>query len=136
MATKITKRERYESIVELAKLAEENGFEGFDLDGIVEFCENEVAALDRKAAKAKEAAAKKKAEGDALTDAVLEALTEEFEPIAEIAARIEGEDITVSKVSYRLNALSKAENPSVEKGELTIEGEKGKRKVVGYRLIG
>ena len=136
MATKITKRERYESIIEMANAIDGNGSSGFDVNGIIEFCENEIAALERKAAKAKETAAKKRAEGDALTDAVLEALTEDFEPIAEIAARVEGDDVTVSKISYRLNALSKAENPSVEKGELVIEGEKGKRKVVGYRRIG
>lgn len=114
----------------------EGTLDTLDVDTITAWAEKKIAQLDRKAAKAKETAAKKRAEGDELTEAVLAALTEDFEPIADIAARIEGEEVTVSKVSYRLNALSKAENPSVEKGELVIEGEGKKRKCVGYRLIG
>ena len=103
---------------------------------IVEFCENEIALLDKKAAKAKETAAKKRAAGDNLTDAVRAVLSkEEFEPIADIAARIEGEDVTVSKVTYRLTQLVK--NGEAEKAEVEIAGGEGqkKRKIMGYRLI-
>ena len=114
----------------------EGTLDNLDVDAITAWAEKKIAQLDHKAAKAKETAAKKKAEGDELTDAVLAALTTEFEPIAEIASRIEGENVTVSRVSYRLNTLSKAENPSVEKGELVLDGEGKKRRVVGYRLIG
>lgn len=126
---KLTDRKIFTAIVD-------GTFDDLDPDAIVAWAEKKIAQLDHKAEKAKETAAKKKAEGDALTDAVLEAVGEDFETIADIAARIEGEDVTVSKVSYRLNALSKAENPRVEKGELVIEGDGKKRKVVGYRLIG
>ena len=61
--------------------------------------------------------------------------TEEFEPIADIAARIEGEDVTVAKVTYRLTQLVK--NGEAEKTELTIPGSEGSkaRKVQGYKLI-
>ena len=53
--------------------------------------------------------------------------------IADIAARIEGEDVTVSKIAYRINAASKA--GKLEKGELTLVGEGNKkRKVVAYKL--
>ena len=122
---KLTERTIYTAIVE-------GTFDDLDTDAVVAWAEKKIAQLDHKAAKAKETAAKKKAEGDALTDAVLAAVGSEFETIADIAARIEGEDVTVSKVAYRLNAAAKA--GTLEKGELVVEGDKGKRKVVAYKL--
>ena len=130
---KITKREMFEAIVEAAKGAEFK----FTAEDVITFAENEIALLDKKAVKAKERAAAKRAEGDELTDAVRAAMsTEDFEPIAEIAARIEGEDVTVAKVTYRLTQLVK--NGEAEKTELTIAGGEGQkaRKVQGYKLIG
>lgn len=129
MTDKLTDRKIYTAIAE-------GELDSLDYDAIVAWAEKKIAQLDHKAAKAKETAAAKKAEGDALTAAVLEAVGMDFEPIADIAARIEGEDVTVSKVSYRLNALSKAENPAIEKGEIVLEGENKRRKVVAYRRIG
>ena len=123
---KLTDRKIYAAIVD-------GTFEDLDVDTIVAWAEKKIAQLDRKAAKAKETAAAKKAEGDALTDAVLASLTTEFEPIVEIASRIEGDDVTLSKVSYRLNAAYKA--GKIEKGEVVLTGEKGKRKVVAYRAM-
>ena len=130
METKITKREMYEAIITMV-----NGGEmKYDAEAFVEFCENEIALLDKKAEKAKERAAVKRAEGDELTDAVYAALGEDFEPIADIAARVEGADVTVSKVTYRLGQLVKA--GKAEKQELVIDGGEGqkKRKVQGYKL--
>jgi len=124
---KLTDRKIYTAIAE-------GTFDDLDTDAIVAWAEKKIAQLDHKAAKAKETAARKRAEGDALTDAVYAVVSDEFESIADIASRVEGEDITVSKISYRLNALAKAGN--LEKGELVLEGEKGKRKVVAYRKIG
>ena len=129
---KITKREMYEAIIVMAA----GGEMKYDKDAFIDFCQNEIALLDKKAAKAKEAAAKKRAEGDELTDAVRAALsTEEFEPIAEIAARIEGPDVTVSKVTYRLTQLVK--NGEAEKQEISVAGGEGQkaRKIQGYRAI-
>lgn len=127
---KLTDRKIYTAIAE-------GTLEDLDADVIAAWAEKKIAQLDHKAAKAKETAAKKKAEGDALTDAVKEALGPEFETIADIAARIEGEDVTVSKISYRLNALFKTEGSGVEKGEVVVKGEDGKsRRLVGYRYAG
>ena len=108
--------------------------EDLDPDIVAEWANKKIAQLERKAAKAKETAAAKKAEGDALTKAVLEAVTDEFEPIADIMARIEGDDVTMAKVAYRLNAAFK--DGKLEKGEVVLTGENGKRKVVAYRNIG
>ena len=137
---KITKREMFEAIKGLAEsgaLHMQDFNEAISDSAVAEFCENEIALLDKKAAKAKERAASKRAEGDELTAVVRQVMsTEEFEPIADIAARIEGEDVTVAKVTYRLTQLVK--NGEAEKTELTIPGSEGSkaRKVQGYKLIG
>ena len=126
--TKITKRERFAEIIELAEAA--------DRIDLVEFAEKEIAALDKKAAKARERAAEKKAEVDGLTEAVLAAVTDEPMTIADIAANVQyDEEFTVSKVSYRLNKLWDKGNGVLEKGEIVIKSEDGgkSRKVVAYR---
>ena len=136
--TTATKRDRFEEIRDLAVLAQENGFEGFDFDGILEFCDKEVIALDNKNAKAKERAAKKRAEGDALTGIVLDELTDELETIADITLRVaarEGcEDVTVGKVQYRLSALAKEGRAT--KGEVVIPATETTKKStkVAYSL--
>lgn len=139
---KMTKRNVYEALIHYANsgvmaYAADEGDVVVTAEALAAFAENEIALLDKKAIKAKERAATKRAEGDELTGAVRAAMsTEEFEPIAEIAARIEGEDVTVAKVTYRLTQLVK--NGEAEKQELTIPGGEGQkaRKVQGYKLIG
>ena len=132
--TKITKREMFANIITVFQTGE-SAYEPAD---VIAFCEKEIAALDSKAAKAKERAAAKKAEADVLMDQVKDALTDEFLPIADIAAAVAdvNPDATVAKVQYRLNKLVAAE--IAEKSDLTIPGVDGAkaRKVKGYRLIG
>lgn len=134
--TKITKRSIYEALAAAAKdgVLHIEDFNA-DLSDIVvaEFCDNEIALLDKKAAKAKETAAKKKAEGDDLTEAVAEALSDKYETIADIAARIEGDDVSAAKVQYRLNALAKAGR--AEKTEVSIPATETTkaRRVVAYK---
>ena len=135
---KMTKRNVYEALINYATTGVMS-YDGNEItaEALAAFAENEIALLDKKAVKAKERAAQKRAEGDELTDAVRAAMsTENFEPIADIAARIEGEDVTVAKVTYRLTQLVK--NGEAEKQELTISGGEGQksRKVQGYKLIG
>lgn len=127
---KLTKRSVYEALLKMV----ETGTLEITEDELKTFCENEIALLDKKAEKAKERAATKRAEGDALTDAVRGALTGEFESIADIAARIEGEDVTVAKVQYRLGQLAK--NGEAVKEQITIPGSEGQkaRKVMAYKL--
>ena len=128
---KVTKRERYESIKALVEAV--GAVEGIDTDGIVAFCDKEIAALDTRAEKAKERAAEKRAEGDELQAAVLAALTDELASRQEITDRIEGEDVTLAKVGYRLTALVK--QGLAVKEEIPITGEDGKsKKVAAYRL--
>ena len=128
---KVTKRERYESIKALVEAV--GAVEGIDTDGIVAFCDKEIATLDTRAEKAKERAAEKRAEGDELQAAVLAALTDEPASRQEITDRIEGEDVTLAKVGYRLTALVK--QGLAVKEEIPVTGEDGKsKKVAAYRL--
>lgn len=138
---KITKRQMYTAMINFAN----EGSFSFDAgdgeimvvapDEIVTFAKNEIALLDKKAAKAKETAAKKKTEADALTDVIAQALGEDFEPIADIAARIEGDDVTVAKVTYRLNKL--VELGLAEKQAIKVPGSDGKksRTIQGYKAV-
>ena len=130
---KITKREMFEAIKETF----ETGSCKFDADTVKAFCDKEIAALDSKAAKAKERAAAKKAEADVLMGQVEDALTGEFQTIADIAATVAevNADATVSKVTYRLGKLVEA--GVAEKTQVTIPGGEGvkARKVQAYRAI-
>lgn len=129
---KITKRERYESIMALCETV--GAVEGFDMDGIVAFCQKEVDALAARAQKAKDRAAEKRAEGDELQAAVLEALTDELATRQEITDRVDPSyEASVAKIGYRLTSLVKA--GKAVKEEITIAGEDGKNKrVAAYRL--
>lgn len=130
---KLTDRMIYEAIADAATT---QTVVDLPMDELVAWAQKKITQLDNKAAKAKANAAAKRAEGDALTDVVIEALSDEFETIADIAARIEGDDVTVSKVSYRLNALAQDENSGVEKSEISIKSEGSKaRRLVAYRRV-
>ena len=130
---KITKREMFEAIKETF----ETGTCKFDAATVMAFCDKEIASLDSKAAKAKERAAAKKAEADVLMDQVRDALTGEFQTIADIAAAVAevNPDATVSKTTYRLTKLVEAN--VAEKTQVSIPGTDGgkTRKVQAYRLI-
>lgn len=124
---KITKKDFYNAII---ALAEGNAID-IATDDIVAFANKEIAALERKAAKAKETAAKKKSEDDPIMAAVLEVLeaNDDFLTIPAVTAAIGVEDYTTSKVQYRLNALVKAEQ--AETTDLKVD----KRTVKGFKLI-
>ena len=129
---KITKREMFEAIKETF----ETGECKYDADTVKAFCDKEIAALDAKAAKAKERAAAKKAEADVLMKTVEDALTDEYRTIAEIAADVAeiDPDATVAKVTYRLTKLVEA--GIAEKEQVSVPGKDGAkaRKVNAYRV--
>ena len=101
---KFTKAQVLAAIIALAK--------GEDTDvntaDIIEYAETTIAQLEAKAAKAKVRAAEKKANGDELRAAVAAVLTDEYQTVEQIAAQIEGEDVTNAKIIARLTALVKA----------------------------
>ena len=124
--TKITKKDFYGALIELVEGMETVG--AYDAKDVQEFLEKQVAQIDAKAAKAKERAAKAKAEGDELTKAVEAVITGEFQTADAITEQVDFENVTKSKVVARLTKLVDAEKIVKEQ----IKTEDG-RKVMAYR---
>lgn len=95
---------------------------------LVETIDTILAQDANKAAKAKERAAAKKAEGDALRATVQGILTEEFQSAQAITDAIGDEEVTKAKVIARLKQL-------VDSGVAVKEEQKiGDKKCMAYRL--
>lgn len=124
MAEKMTKTMWFEEIKAVVEAADVE-----HRDEMLEFIDAQMEQLAKKAEKAKERAAAKKVEGDELREVVREALTDEFQPIDDIVAKIDGEDVTKAKVTARLTQLVKAEIAAKEQMKV------GDRKVMGYKLV-
>lgn len=118
--TKMTKREKFNLVIDA--LLEMDGTQD-----LVDFVTEQIVLLDKKAAKAKETAAAKKAD-DTLLSVVKDALTNEFLTTAEIVARVDDENVTTAKAAYRLNKL--VEQGVAEKTTVTVD----KRKLVAFKL--
>ena len=136
---KITKREMFEAIKGIAESGALHMFdfnENISDEAVAEFCANEIALLDKKAEKAKERAATKRAEGDELTEQIYDVLSsDEFMTIPEIVKALGDEDVSAQKASYRLRTLM-SENRA-EKTEVSVPGADGGKasKKVAYRKI-
>lgn len=130
---RIIKRDFYEAIIKAMETGETN----IEPAKIIEFCENEIALLDKKADKAKERAAAKKAEVDELMEKVYAVLSDtEFMTRNAVMDALGDmpEDVSISKVGARLTKM--VNNQTVEKSELTVANAEGKKsKVMGYRKI-
>lgn len=124
MTEKITKKGYFEMIEEIVRASDDSRVED-----ILNFIEHEKELLEAKRVKAQAKAEKTRNEGDELRKAVQSCLTDEFQIISDIFAQIEGEDITQSKVTARLNQLVKAGIAEKEQ----VKTEDGKR--MAYRLV-
>lgn len=133
---KVTKREYFGKVIELLNGALDFGYNpDEDVDAVIAFCEKEIDTLDKRAAKAKETAAAKKAAADELYDAVAAVLPKDFASIDEITGLVDFPEVTRAKVANRLNKLAAA--GAAVKGELSVTGADGKaKKVVGYKIAG
>lgn len=120
---KMTKAMRFEQIKAVIEASDVE-----QKDEMIEFIDAQIAVLAAKAEKAKERAAAKKAEGDELRAVVKACLTDEFQPIDDIVAKIDGEDVTKAKVTARLTQLVKTEEAVKEQIKV------GDRKVMAYRI--
>ena len=141
MTTKLTKKDFYNALINYATngtMEIEKNDETYEItaDELLKFAKREIELIDNKAAKAKERASKTTAATDALSEKVANVLTDEFQSIADVVILVNDDDATLSKVTYRLNALVKA--GTAEKGEIKIPGGDGQktRKITGYRLAG
>lgn len=115
-------------------------FEGGELaenmtaEDVVNFCDERLERLAVRAEKSRAYAAKRKADGGVLADAVYAALTSEPQTIDDITASL-SEDLqaTRAKVTNRLTTLVK--DGKAVKSEVMIENGEGKnRKVAAYAL--
>ena len=97
----------------------------YDVPALIEFVDGEIAALARKAAKAKEKAAEKKTERDELCEAVYAVLTTEPQTRDQVFEQIDGEDISLAKVGARLTKLVAAGD--VVKTEVASTSASGKK---------
>lgn len=129
--TKITEREMYSMI----KDAFENGTP-VDADAVIAFADKKIAALDKRAVKAKERAAAKRAETDVIYEAVMGVLGDTLITIADIEAAIKEStpDATPGKISNRLMKL--IDNGIAVREEITVPNKNGgrARKLQGYKL--
>ena len=132
---KVTKKEMFNLMLEIFVSRERP--DDATADMCAQFCAKEIESLESKAVKAKEYAAKKRAENDTLTDVVLDALTGDYTLIDDIVAAIlaDGVEISKQKVVYRLTKL--IEEGAAEKTQMTIPASEGKksRKVTAYRKV-
>lgn len=133
MSEKLTARDKFTALINAMRTGETS----IDPETLAQFCEAEIEKLDKKAAKARERAAAKKAEGDELTEVVFAVLnTNEFMTRAAIMDALDGkidEDVSINKVGARLNKLVAAER--VEKSEVSVERDGKKAKMMAYRAI-
>lgn len=129
---KITNKDRYIAIVSLLTGAETE----IPTEDLVEFCEKQIDALDRKSVKAKEKAAERKEASDELTEAIYDVLTDVAQTIPQILDALGDEELTNAKISNRCAKLAKAGR--VVKSEVVIPGDKEvgtkTRKLVAYAL--
>lgn len=124
---KMTKRDYYEEILSIlteTDLTDETSV-------LVDFVKNQIDTLDKRAEKAKERAAEKKAEGDELRETVKNVLTNDFQTVEDIVNALDNEEITKAKVIARLTQLVAL--GEVEKTDVKDETSGKTRKA--YKLV-
>ena len=99
-------------------------------EDILKFIQSSIETLENRKRAAQERAEKKKNEPDELADAIKAVLSEELQTADDIAAQIEGEDVTKQKVVARLTKMVNA--GIVRKDSVKTDD---KRKVMGYALV-
>lgn len=134
----MTKRDFYTEMIKYLKRGQEvevsNLYNESFYDEMIGMCNKEIEAIDKKNEKSKEAA-KRRSESDALLSVVRSVLTDEYQTIADVSAQIEGEDVSVAKITYRLTALVR--EGVAEKASVEVETPEGKKRtVMAYRLVG
>lgn len=124
---KMTKREKFEAVIEIAAAA--------GREDIVEFAQAEIAALAAKAEKAKARRAEKAAEPDEMLEAIASVLKDEPMTIAEIIEAIEIEDATSGKIAARMKKLVEAGKAGKTEVKIPATETAKARKVVAYVAI-
>lgn len=97
-------------------------------DELIEFIDKQIETLEKRKVAAAERAEKKKAESDAMTDAILAQIGNELITVDEIVIALDSEEVTRNKVTARLGKLVKA--GMIVKEAVKVEGNKK----MAYRL--
>lgn len=97
-------------------------------DELLEFIDKQIETLEKRKVAAAERAEKKKAESDAMTDAILAQIGNELITVDEIVIALDSEEVTRNKVTARLGKLVKA--GTIVKEAVKVEGNKR----MAYRL--
>ena len=97
-------------------------------DELVEFIDKQIETLEKRKVAAAERAEKKKAESDAMTDAILAQIGDELITVDEIVIALDSEEVTRNKVTARLGKLVKA--GTIVKEAVKVDGNKR----MAYRL--
>ena len=126
MEKKLTKKDYYAALRAMVEGIEMVG--DIPADEVLAFIDKTVEQIDAKATKAREKAAEKKADGDALRAEVLALVTDDFQTADAITAKLGDEEITKAKVVSRLTQLVKA--GEVVKEQMKVDD----RKVMCYKL--
>jgi hypothetical protein len=95
---KLTKKDYYNEILSILTEKDES-------QELIDFVQNQIDALDKRAEKAKERAAEKRAEGDELRETVKSVLTNDFQTVENIVSAINDEEVSKAKVIARLTQL-------------------------------
>lgn len=122
---KMTKVDYFEQLAGIVEASDVDNKED-----ILKFIQGSIETLENRKRAAQERAEKKKNEPDELADAVKAVLSEELQTADDIAAQIEGEDVTKQKVVARLTKMVNA--GIVRKDSIKTDD---KRKVMGYALV-
>lgn len=127
MEKKLTKKEVLVAIKALAVEAKEKNIDyghGVTNDDVIAYVDKTIAQMDAKAAKAKEYGAKKKAEGDVIYTAVIDAIAADPRTIDYITEEVKEtvEDATRAKVIARLTKAVK--EGKAFKAQVKVEGKK------------
>ena len=97
-------------------------------DELLEFIDKQIETLEKRKVAAAERAEKKKAESDAMTDAILAQIGDELITVDEIVVALDSEEVTRNKVTARLGKLVKA--GTIVKEAVKVDGNKR----MAYRL--
>ena len=128
--TKITKKDYFKTLIAMLN-GEDTAIDNAEL---IDFCEHEIATLEKRAATSRAKAAEKREAGDELQDRIYGVLTEDWMAISDVVAALEDPEVTSSKVIYRLNAL--CASGRVEKTDAKISSDGGKARTIKvYRLV-
>lgn len=122
---KMTKVDYFEQLADIVEASDVENKED-----ILKFIQGSIETLENRKRAAQERAEKKKNEPDELADAVKAVLSGELQTADDIAAQIEGEDVTKQKVVARLTKMVNA--GIVRKDSVKTDD---KRKVMGYALV-